>query len=182
MSKSFYYLTNMKWMFNNFQWRRQRASWNSRLLEVGVRELHENKPRTQHSAALLQICSQRIGFQSNHQVNERLITKKCLILREWFFRTTTYDSRSGGFLTSVSTEAFDFDEDIEEDDENDRDDDERLVITQDTYNYNSSLTRTPSPLYLPMKRKMSQDQLLCKIVKHKSIFIFCGFIFSWFGV
>ena len=85
-----------------------------------------------------------------------------------YSRTTTYDRRSGGFVTSVSTEDVNNDDD---DDENDNEeqksnDAEKLILSQDTYN---TLTRSTNKKTVSfynasssMKRKMSSSDTQSK--------------------
>lgn len=97
-------------------------------------------------------------------VTQKHIIFKCVFLKSIYFRTTTYDRRSGGFITSVSTEDVNNDDDDDENDENSNKeqrshDDEKLILSKDTYN---TLTRSSNKKTVSfynasssMKRKMS---------------------------
>ena len=80
-----------------------------------------------------------------------------------YCRTTTYDRRSGGFITSVSTEDVNNDDDDENDENSNKEqrshDDEKLILSKDTYN---TLTRSSNKKTVSfynasnsMKQKMS---------------------------
>jgi len=94
-------------------------------------------------------------------------------------RTTTYDSKSGGFVTSVSTDKNTHDDDDNcENSENQRhelgEDGEKLVLTQDTYN---TLKRSEKKTVSfksnnnTMKRKMSSDDLKSGLVYRSPEFV-----------
>ena len=82
-----------------------------------------------------------------------------------YFRTTTYDRKSGGFVTSVSTENVN---NGDENDENSNDeqrsnDAAKLILSQDTYN---TLTRSSNKKTVSfynasnsIKRKMSSTEI-----------------------
>ena len=105
-----------------------------------------------------------------------------------YFRTTTYDSKSGGFVTSVSTDKNTHDDDVNcENSENQRhelgEDGEKLVLTQDTYN---TLKRSEKKTVSfksnnnTMKRKMSRDDLKSKNISNISSYpILIQFTYFW---